>query len=116
MAFGMNDILDAQFLSAAYTKVASATVRNPLLDFFDVPQTQQNMDGPEVEVTIYPAQNEPAPLNAPGAPARTINTQGAEKKFITPMHTFNEQVIPWLPLSFLPYYHLSRNRRRCDAS
>jgi hypothetical protein len=85
--YGMEDILNPLFLSESYQKVAKLSVSNPMLDYYSKPQ---NYDGDEVEMVVFDDDRETAPINAKGAPARTLDARGATKKKFVPVHAFNE--------------------------
>jgi len=96
--YGMQDVLNPQFLSAAYTKVASATVENPMLDFYSKPQ---QYDGDTIEMVVYAGEREAAPVNSKGAAARTLDMRAANKQYFTPIHAYNEVTVPMASVEYL---------------
>jgi len=96
--YGMEDILNPLFLSESYQKVAKLSVSNPMLDYYSKPQ---NYDGDEVEMVVFDDDRETAPINAKGAPARTLDARGATKKKFVPVHAFNEIAIPQASVEYL---------------
>lgn len=96
--YSMQDVLNPQFLSKAYSKIASLSVQNPMLDFYSRPE---NYDGDVIEMVVYDDDREAAPINAKGAPARTQDTRGASKSYFSPIHAFNEVTIPMASVQFL---------------
>lgn len=100
MLYTMKDILSPTNLLAAYQKQASIHVSNPFFDFFNA-KTPENVDGETFEFVVYDDTRTPAPINTRGAPARSLTPEGAEKKYITPLHVFNEMTIPSNAVEFL---------------
>lgn len=94
----MQSVLTPQFLSEQYTKVASLSLQNPMLDFYSKPQ---NYDGDEIEFAVFDDDREAAPINPRGAPARTLDARSATKKKFVPIHAFNEIVIPQASVEYL---------------
>ncbi len=95
---GLRQILSPQFLSETYSKVASLTSYNPMLDFFHRPT---EYDGDEIEVVRLDSVSEPAPMNLRGQAARTLDAQGLETVRFTPIHAFNEVTIPMSAIEYL---------------
>lgn len=99
MSFAINELLTPINLSKAYTKLASLGQKCPLLDFYSSPNPEQGEDF--VELVRWTDSRTMAPINAKGAPARTLQTQGGQGVVMTPIHVFNEFVIPQVALDFL---------------
>lgn len=99
MAWGVADILDPQFLTTAYQKQTGIDDVNPFLDYFSV--AKENVYGDTVEVTVFPAERSPAPINPLGSSARTLAERGASKAYFTPVNSYNELPIQQTTLLFL---------------
>jgi len=98
--YSMQEVLSPQFLSRAYTKVASLSIANPFLDFYDA-KAAENQDGDKVEMVVYSDDREAAPINFRGAPAKTLDARGATKRYFSWIHAFNEVTIPLNSVQFL---------------
>jgi hypothetical protein len=89
----MQGILTPQFLTESYTKISSASLRNPFFEFYDA-APKRNEDGDILEIVTYGDDRKPAPTNARGASARTLDTKGASKAYFSPIHMYNEVTLP----------------------
>lgn len=98
MSWSVADVLDPQFLTAAYHKTREGQ-QNPMLDMFN--RAAENVYGDTIEVTIFPEERVPAPTNVTGGPARTLAERGATKAYYTPIRAFNE-----MPLAEESYMYL----------
>lgn len=96
--YEMQQVLTPQFLSQQYAKIASLSLANPMLDFYNKPS---DYDGDEVEFVVYDDTRQAAPINPKGAPARQLDLQGATKKKFVPVHAYNEVVIPQASVDYL---------------
>lgn len=95
----MRDVLNPQFLSKAYEKVASATISNPLMETYG--SRPLDFTGDKIEQPIFDDARSPLPLNTPGSVARTVSMLGATKVYHSPYYMFNEATIPMQAVQYL---------------
>ena len=98
--YGIGDLLSPTNLIEAYQRLASIHTTNPLFDFYNAKAATQ-ADGDTFEFVVFDDTRNAAPINFRGSPARTLDTQGADKKTVSPIHVFNEITIPSASVEFL---------------
>ena len=91
--YSVEDLLDPQYLSPFYSEIASANMNNPFLQFYAGSGGIDN-PGDIIEMTYFPANKTPVPLNKKGSPAKTQSLIGAQSYFHKPIHIFNELTLP----------------------
>jgi hypothetical protein len=94
----LREVLTPQFLSRTYSRIAAATLSNPMLDLYSRPT---EYDGDEIDMVVFDDIREPAPVNPRGAPARTLDAAGAARRRFVPIHVFNEVTVPMAAVEFL---------------
>lgn len=94
-------IQDPDFLTAAYQKSASIHANNPLFDFYERKGMVEERTGDIIEMLAFEDTRRAAPVNRRGSPARTLDMQGVEKVYFTPIHAFNEIDTPVEVLEFI---------------
>lgn len=80
-------LLDPRVLTASYSQRPNQRPY-PLTDAFFV--NPEPIEGDAYRLFFDPAENEPAPLNQPGAEARVLQAAGAEERFATLFQAFNK--------------------------
>lgn len=93
------ELLDPRILTSQYSQRERVSRTFTLTDYFlsNPEQIEKN----EAEFVYYPAMNEPAPINAPGAPARVLTPGGGTKRHVSLFRAFNEIALPGDALSAL---------------
>lgn len=100
MASSLQSVLDPETLLEAYERIASIHTKDPLFAYYGSARAEQAV-GSTFEFVVFSDTSKAAGINTRGAPARTLDLEGGEKKTLSTIHSFNEVVIPAEQIEFL---------------